>query len=288
MQKSFEVEIIADSISPFYLAETKEPPDDKTGEGYRLITYRLTYPRWIHAELLTHRVFSRNSASSRAIPIEKVLDQVKNNPAMPVEWGKNMPGMSAKELFTGYDIFRCEEAWLEARDKAVFAAEELKTLGLHKQIVNRVLEPFCLMTCLVTSCYWSNFFTLRTAKDAQPEIQYLANAMLAEKNASIPKEVEIGGWHIPYYDPALSIDDNLVVATAKAARVSYKNFKESTLEKDRELVQKLADSKHWSPFEHCAQAYEGGNTNFGHFWVQYREIAELNAAFKNNPPEIKI
>ncbi|MGL5131022.1 MAG: FAD-dependent thymidylate synthase [Planktothrix sp.] len=269
MPSSFEVEILADSLHPdcWNNPYSREPVD-----GMRLITYRLTYPRFIHSELLTHRLFSRNSASSRAIPISKVIQQVKTNPATPIEWGKNQSGMSAREIVTGYDAINCRNAWSDARDAAVCAAESLSGLGLHKQIVNRVLEPFVLMTCLVTSAYWDNFFKLRLHKDAQPEIQHLAKLMAEEKQKSISENTPFQGWHIPYTDKSLSLEDNLVVATAKAARISYSNFKGSTLEKDTELVNKLKDSHHWSPFEHCARAAFNGKSNFGSYWKQYREF----------------
>jgi thymidylate synthase ThyX len=80
--------IIADSIS-------------ESEYGDRITTFELEYPRFIHGELMTHRLFSRNAASSRAIPINKMMDQVLTAPAMPVEWGLNKSGMQAEEMLKG-------------------------------------------------------------------------------------------------------------------------------------------------------------------------------------------
>lgn len=187
--------------------------DSKVG-NIRLTTMVLRYPRFIHSEFMTHRVFSRNAASSRAIPIKKMIEQVEKDPAQPVFWGKNQPGMQAKEEL---DPVRKERAilyWGAAAYAMVNHAHMLDSLGVHKQIVNRLLEPWQYMETLVTSTDWANFYALRYHPDAQPEIQTLARAMLEAHQASTPTELKLGDWHLPFITP----DDR---ATAKAFVANY-------------------------------------------------------------------
>ena len=152
--------IIADSISVI--------------TGIRLTTMELSYHRYIHSEFMTHRMFSRNASSSRAIPIKKLLEQVKNDPMMPIHWGSNKPGMQAGEELKGEDLHVAQREWINAANNAVDTASHLQELGLHKQIANRLLEPFLAIKVVVTATEWENFFKLRIHKDAQPEIQELA------------------------------------------------------------------------------------------------------------------
>jgi hypothetical protein len=142
---TIEVKIIEDSIG---------------GHGVRLTTMQLRYPRFIHSEFLTHRVFSRNASSSRAIPVDKIIQQVIDDCAMPVKWGKNQTGMQAYEdLDTLSDGWIVEQAWLKARDYAVDQARIMVKRNAHKQIVNRILEPFAHISVIVTATEWDNFLT---------------------------------------------------------------------------------------------------------------------------------
>lgn len=188
---------------------------DSANYGNRLTTFILEYPRFTHAEALTHRQFSRNSASSRAIKFEKFVEQIKSNPAMPVYWGTNQKGMQAgaelnndekchldldcrvvspdNSVFSIDEIGKLDAAkkvWLAARDQAISYAQSLHNLGLHKQIVNRILEPWFNIRVILSGTEFDNFFKLRAHKDAQPEIQKLAYLMLAEYKKSIPKDLE--------------------------------------------------------------------------------------------------
>jgi thymidylate synthase ThyX len=257
-------QIIADSVNK--CAGTK-----------RITTFILNYPRFIHAELLTHRVFSRNSASSRAIKFEKFVDDVTKNPALPVHWGKNQSGMQA-DLEIDDDLKQeAHKIWYEARDSAVSFATRLYNLGLHKQVVNRLLEPFFNITVLLTATEFDNFFKLRAHDAAQPEIRELAYKMLDLYKSSIPLEKEIGEWHIPFGDKhtdGLSIEQKLKICVARAARVSYKTFDgEINFEKDYSLYDRLLSEGHYSPFEHAAQADFGVFNNFSQ-WKPYRYIIE--------------
>jgi thymidylate synthase ThyX len=207
-EKMITAKIIADSVNPV---------------GNRITTFVLGYPRLIHAEMPVHRGFSKNSASSRAIQFEKFVEQIKQNPAMPVYWGSDQKGMQAgAELnndekvcldLEGYiadcddNVFAVEELgkldaaekiWLTARDRAVLYANSLHKLGLHKQIVNRILEPWFNIRVISSGTEFDNFFKLRAHKDAQPEIQVLAYSMLEEYSKSIPNQLDYGQWHISF------------------------------------------------------------------------------------------
>lgn len=241
-----EVKVIADSVS---------------ASGKRITTLQLKYQRMVHQELMTHRVFSRNASSSRAIPVAKMIDQVKNDPAMPVFWGKNQPGMQAADELTVEDLERAQGVWLNARDEAVKHVERLMEIGLHKQLANRLLEPWQYIHVVVTSTEWENFFELRCHPAAQPEIQQLAVMMREAMNESIPTRLFAGSWHIPYVTDeeraaAGHIDELLKMSAARCARVSYLNHegKTTTLEEDSALYERLVGSHpiHASPCEHQA------------------------------------
>lgn len=237
----FEAIVLADSLN--------------TATGDRLTTLQLTYPRFIHAELLTHRMFSRNTASSRAIPVEKMIEAAVTNPAAPIYWGSNKAGMQA-----GAEVAEPENAhtaWLHARDAAVAQARSLASLKLHKQIVNRVLEPFLWHTAIVSATEWDNFFKLRLHPDAQPEMQELAKHMIGALDSSEPKPVFPASWHLPLIfpeDQELNLETQRKLSTARCARVSYLTHDgRRDIQADLDLHDRLAASGHWSPFEHVAQ-----------------------------------
>ena len=241
-----KAEILLDSIG----ADNSAP---------RLTTWLLTFPRFILAEVNTHRMFSRNYPSSRAIPVKKRIEMVLNEPVVPIEWGMDRPGMQAKELADFDTEIAATTAWMEARDAAVKGAETLIALGIHKQIANRLLEPFVEVTGLVTATQqgWENFFALRAESAADPHIQALAYQMLDIYNTNPPIILKPGQWHIPFGDnmpEGLSWANKIKIAVARAARVSYNNFDGSSdIEKDFKLHDILAASGHWSAFEHIAQ-----------------------------------
>jgi thymidylate synthase ThyX len=242
--------------------------DSISSYGTRLTTLSLTYPRFILAELNTHRMLSRNSASSRAIPTHKLLTEIIDNPAMPVEWGKNKPGMHADESIGGLDEIFAKAAWIEARNQAVAQAKKLTDLKVHKQVVNRILEPFMHARTVVTATDWTNFYTLRRAKDAQPEIKQLADAMWEAMDTSCPEEVPDGGWHLPYAD-------SLKCSVARCARVSYLTHENKTpvAEKDIQFHDRLLKSRHYSPFEHQATPMKEPKYYDNFFrWKQYRMV----------------
>lgn len=229
-------------------------------DGKEIITFELVYPRFIHSELMTHRMFSRNAASSRAIPIKKMIDMVDEDPAMPVHWGKNQPGMQAKEELDTKHKELAKAAWTYASQEAATYAEHLDKLGTHKQIVNRILEPFQWMKTVVTATEWTNWYWLRNHEDAQPEIKRLAEVMWEAVEDSEPVELAPGDWHVPYFghgywlkDCGIPLEDALAISSSCCAQVSYRTL-DDTLEKAKVIYGRLVESEpvHASPFEHAA------------------------------------
>lgn len=251
--------------------------------GVRLTTMQLKYHRFIHSEFMTHRVFSRNASSSRAIPVMKMIEQVETDPAIPVHWGRNQSGMQAKGELDEYSISIAKNDWLSAAKSAAESARLLSLLGLHKQVINRLLEPFQWIHVVVTATEWDNFYALRDHPDAQPEIQALAQAMKEAHNNSAPTLLEDGEWHLPYiksYEHELyTYQDLLKFSAARCARVSYLNHDKSdpSPEKDIDLHDKLTQSNppHMSPVEHQAQS-RLEDKFFANFrgWKQYRTYLE--------------
>lgn len=285
---SIKAEIIADSISP---------------TNCRLTTFVIVFPRIVLAELNTHRALSKNSASSRAIPFEKMLDMVKTNPFIPIRFQKEHKGMQGTEYYEGEEHEQCVADWLNARDAAVKAATSFR-LPVTKQLRNRLLEPFLWHTVILTASEFGNFFALRAHPDAEIHIAKLAEEMLKAYNESEPKSLEIGDFHIPFGDkineeklwlihprnpkgfafaPDASEKDirstllgyqKIKVAIARCARVSYLNYEgKDDYAADIKLCDRLFGSapRHLSPTEHVAQC-TGDTAAIGNFrgWKQYR------------------
>lgn len=291
--KGYHAKIILDSVGP---------------SGKRITTWELRYPRMVHSELLTHRLLSRNSASSRAIPNEKLIAQVLDDPAMPVWWGKNQSGMQAREELSATpwpfvpgckprdhdlrsDLTEAVEAWLKGRDEAVNRSRILASLGLHKQIANRVIEPWMFITVIVTATEWDNWYAQRDHADAQPEIAWIARLMHEEYAKNEPRSLDVGGWHLPLVDrlengwlrleslsliaEGCSTEDLKRISAGRCARVSYLTHDgRRAPDEDIALAAKLASSSpgHWSPFEHVAQALPKATLS-GNFigWKQFRK-----------------
>ena len=256
--KHITAEIIADSINP---------------QGNRLTSFIVTCPRIVLAEFNTHRMLSRNSASSRAIPFETMVEKVKADPFIPIKWQEDHKGMQGTKYLSGRMVELADGRWLAARDAAVEQATFLnKNIGVTKQFCNRLLEPFLYHTIIVTSSEWENFFALRAHEAAEIHIQNLAFKMLESYNNSTPKKLEAGDWHIPFggkmdeerilklldspKNVAKQVERLMVkIATARCARVSYLNYEGGDdYDKDIKLHDRLSGMGHWSPFEHCARA----------------------------------
>jgi thymidylate synthase ThyX len=241
----------------------------------RLTTFEISFPRWILSEFNTHRLLSRNSASSRAIPIKANIDNIMADTAMPVHWGVNQPGMVADAEANEEVTAAAKTIWYEARNNAIKSAEALSALGIHKQVANRLIENFTYQKVIVTGTEWDNFFWLRCHKDAQPEIRILAELMLKAYNESEPEVLQLGEWHTPYVAHArhnvtnelhymnseggeFTLDEARKVSASCCAQVSYRK-NDDTVEKAIKVYDMLnLDStddntrKHSSPIEHQA------------------------------------
>lgn len=282
--------------------------DSITDGGSRLLTMEWTYPRCIHAEVLTHGSLRRNSASSRAIPASKLRERVMTKPFVPVHWGANQKGMQADEEIA--DPAVALDWWLRARQQAAKHHAEGEALGLHKQVVNRLLEPWMMITIIITATDWANFFHLRKHKDAEPNFQKLASLAWEAFHEHTPEYLGVGGWHLPlingedrhdaivqvtgdptaqghrtpqHYDDALDLIKK--VSTGRCARVSYLTHDgKRDLAEDVALHDRLLGSiesggpGHFSPFEHPCMAV-GGRQRIGPFegWKQYRKFFENEA-----------
>jgi thymidylate synthase ThyX len=309
----FDAKVLADSRSP---------------AGHRLTTLEATFPRFVLAEFNTHRVFSRNSASSRAIPIAKQLRRVLEDPYVPIEFGSNQPGMQAGPPLAGEAKELAEREWLSARDDAVrrvlglvagpgeVAASDdplqvlerveaatkarerpAEWLNVHKQVANRLLEPFMWHTVIVTATEWDNFWNLRCHPDAQPEIRLVAERMRDAVAGSEPTEVAPGEWHLPLIRPEdreqiASLEDLVKVSAGRCARVSYLTHDgRRDLQADLDLHDRLLTSGHMSPLEHPARPL-GDDEWCGNFrgWRSYRkEIAgEENPLAQSRGPSASL
>lgn len=256
--------ILADSVSP---------------DGARVTTFELEYPRYIHSELLTHRVFSRNSASSRAIPLKKMIEQVTTNMVIP-KWTMNQKGMKGINLddVDGGERMKmvASDIWTAAALGAIKAVEKLHVIGIHKQNANRLLEPFIHIKTVLTGSDFENFFSLRVHEDAQPEIRELAFEMQMLLRNSEPKKLKYNQWHLPYAsDLKGEIAKKLSVSCC--AQVSYRKLNKE-VEKALEIYERLisGDKLHASPFEHVCRPLNPGEQQKGNLigWHQYREDVE--------------
>lgn len=254
-QDLITAQVLADSVSP---------------EGDRMTTMEIEYPRFILAELNTHRMLSKNSASSRAIPVKAMHEHIRANTAGPVHWGVNQPGMKAKEALDVNDTVEAMMVWEQARDSALDYSMQLADLNLHKQITNRITEPWMTMKTVISGTEWANYFWLRDHPDAQPEIALLANKMHSVYEASSPQLLHPGEWHVPYVftnrdtstgvlcyldgsGGTITADAARIISSSCCAQVSYRK-NDNTLEKAQKVFQMLIESEpaHASPVEHQA------------------------------------
>lgn len=255
---SYAAKILADSISP---------------AGHRLTSFEGCFPRIVLAEVNTHRKLSRNSASSRAIPVEKRIAAVEQDPFVPAEFGKNKKGMQHDEVLGANEHAVALSAWTNAKDDAIKHARWLANVGVHKQLANRLLEPFSWHTAVLTATDWDNFFHLRVNPAAQGEFRRVAEMMQGLYDKSTPRLVGHGEWHLPYVEiielgttdggardvgEAFWLRQNgyhpQKISAARCARVSYltQDGKRDPKE-DQALYDRLVEPGHLSPLEHPAR-----------------------------------
>jgi hypothetical protein len=239
---------------------------DSIHNGNRMVTMEIEYPRFILAELNTHRMLSKNSASSRAIPVAKMHEQIMHSGAVPVYWGLNQPGMSAKEEAAGNVLSMAKEFWALARNDAIHHARAFSDIGIHKQITNRITEPFMMMKTVISGTEWDNMFWLRDHEDAQPEFAELAKCMRDLMHHSQPVFLKPGEWHLPYVDfdgdkytsngVEVELDTAIKISVSCCAQVSYRK-NDSSIEKAEKIFEMLNltpgnRQAHASPTEHQA------------------------------------
>ncbi len=256
--------------------------DSVSADGSRVTTVEATMHRFVLAELNTHRVFSRNSASSRAIPVARQIERVLVDPALPVEFGGRKSGMQAGPPLDDDARAAAEATWLTARDAAVDSARQLAALGVHKQVVNRLLEPFLWHTVIVTATDWEGFWLQRCSPLAQPEIRVVAEAMRDAVAGSVPRRVEPGSWHLPFIDDVdraevSDVDMLGQISAARCGRVSYLNHDgRRDLDDDVRLFRRFVDAQpaHASPLEHVATPAGSGQPSVGNLrgWTQLRHL----------------
>jgi hypothetical protein len=251
--------ILADSVSP---------------DGVRMTTFEIEYPRFILAELNTHRMLSKNSASSRAIPVKVMHEHMRQTPAQPVHWGKNQPGMQANVELADNDLADAKFMWQRAQQDAMHWAQQMaERVGLHKQVANRITEPWMIMKTVISGTEWANFWWLRAHADAQPEIHELAVKMWDELKSSVPLLLQPGEWHLPYVkshrlssgeliyldatDTPITTEQAKIISASCCAQVSYRKNDDS-YEKAHKIFRQLIESQpcHASPVEHQATPME--------------------------------
>jgi thymidylate synthase ThyX len=270
---SYEVSILADSIHP--------------NGSARLTTFEVTFPRFILAEVNTHRILSRNSGSSRAIPTERFIEAISNNPFIP-EFNERVKGMGVGATFSPEDQEKAETYWLQARDACLASAGALMHLGVDKSRANRLLEPFMWHTAIISATHWDNFFALRTTEGAQPEFRIIAKLMQEALAANEPRGIDLYEWHLPLIEPEDYLkyanpgwenseqrahgfysgdwDTLKKIAVGRLARrSSYNRTDPEPDERSIERCDILSSSGHWSPFEHVASPIYNGQDSIDEF-----------------------
>jgi len=273
--------------------KVKIEKDSIAPSGIRLTTFVLKYPRFIHSEFMTHRLFSRNASSSRAIPLNKQIEEIEKEIAYPLNFRKNKAGMQAGESLSLDQQVKANILWEFACQNAIRSAKMINKIcpeGVHKQYLNRLLEPFSHISVIVTSTDFDNFFALRCHKDAQPEIEKLAKKMYVEYKSSKPEVLRAGEWHLPFVSEMdkmeLTHTQQMQKSVACCARVSYNNHDGTnpTIEQNETLYNRLLGSSpiHASPAEHQAMAVGDKDILSGNFkgWIQFRKTLENERIFK--------
>jgi hypothetical protein len=246
--------------------------------GKRLDTFLVRMPRCILAEWNTHRVFSRNAASSRAIPVHKMIKQVMNDPFIPVKWTKNQPGMQGYEELSGTSLDAAKTIWFDALYDALDSAKKLAAIRVHKQIVNRLLEPWMFTIVCVSATEWDNFFALRNHHAAEPHIQLVAQAIFRAREEAEVQILKPGEWHLPWITiedkKFFNLDNQKIISVARSASTSYKTIDDFKMTPDKALNiynKMMGPPIHASPFEHCACADEVNIKDNIEWWAHPEE-----------------
>lgn len=292
------VKLLTDSVSSVY--------------GTRLRTFELEYQRFFHSEGLTHRMLSKNSSSTRAIPVDRAIELVMEKTAMPIHWGENNPGMQSKRVLSDQQLELAKIEWLKLRDSIISHVKIMsdKTgINGHKQWAGRPLEVMSFIKVVLTGTDLENLWYLRDHVDAQPEFRELVRGMQSVSEKSTPTVLKPGQWHLPYIDfidgkyysngIELDLDTAKRVSASCCAQASYRKLDDSIEKADKvfkmlNLDTESNDPKHSSPVEHQAtpmddnsipfnpNTWEHGITHVrrdgslwsGNFrnWIQFRQL----------------
>lgn len=297
------VRIIADSIS-------------KT----RITTFELEYPRMIHSEMMTHRMLSKNSSSTRAIPVARAIEIVEEKPAMPIHWGENNPGMSSNQELDEYRRIHAQELWINCMQSVISYVKSMSdkdSINGHKQWAGRWLETASFIKVVLTGTEFNNLYALRHHKDAQPEFYELVDCMMRAQEQSVPNTLSHGEWHLPYIDyidgkyytngTEVDLETAKRVSTSCCAQASYRKL-DNTIEKANMIFSMLhlgddsGQPAHASPSEHQATPMSDSSVSFdpstwdtgithvrkdgsmwsGNFrnWIQHRQLISNEAVWE--------
>jgi len=294
---SYSARILADSMSP---------------DGVRLTTFEVVFPRFILAEFNTHRMLSRNSASSRAIPTEKLIERVRENPFVPETFNRRVKGMGVGEALDTEAAKDARMVWLNAAEAAAICAESLMEIGIDKSRANRLIEPFMWHTAIVSATEWDNFWGLRDHPAAQPEMQITARLMREVYDASFPQVLDYGWWHLPLVTPdelnwlctvrsgneadtiRETVEQFKKVSASRCARVSFdKHTDTEPLADTIARAERLMNSvpAHLSPFEHVArpqQPSDLGPVQGVHFWGNFRGWVQMRREIPNEDNALRM
>lgn len=253
--------------------------DSVNGLGDRLTTFEICFPRFVLPEYATHRAQSKNGASSRAIPVNKIIQYVIDDPVVPLRWGKNQKGMVADRDLSDSEVLAADYIWLQLRDENIAGVQALLDLGVHKTLPNRLLENWSWMTMIVSATEWGNFFALRSAPDVEDHLRHLVLMMVdAYYFQSTPILKKLGEWHLPLIDegdPIRDEYDGVTLAKISAARcAAVTHLRQHDVRAVEEWLgvceDKLILPGHWSPLEHPAMAHYAHNGNYLG-WKQLRK-----------------
>lgn len=247
--------------------------------GKPIYSVEVMFHRFILAEMNTHRAFSRSYRSSRAVPVQTLLDEVRADPWIPVKFGQAQKGMVSGEPIT--DIDDAREHWLHAAKNMAWSAAQLAKLGIHKEQVNRLLEPFLPAVGVITSTEWDNFFQLRCAPNAAPEMQAIAHAIRDAIQAAEPQRLKRSEWHLPY----ITVDEReacepkqlRLISAARCARTSYgKHGERRSAAEELDFANRRLAEGHMSPFEHQATPtfFRGWRSRNFRGWAQHRAAVD--------------
>ena len=275
---TYSAKILADSISE---------------HGDRLTTFEITLPRIMLSEFNTHRSLSRNSASSRAVPVSISIKDVESDPFIPEVFGSHQKGMVEGEPLNEDQQNFARHLWIGACDAALDYASGLEQLGVYKGLANRLLEPFKWHTIIATATDWDHFFALRTAPSAQAEIRKAASMMRELYDGSTPTELGEGRWHLPLVSSQELLSDDhsafedyeywIKVSVGRCARVSY-NRQHDGSDPDSDVARhdSLKVNYHLSPFEHVARPFDTGELSEIQHWQKMISFAQIAPQFKQN------